>query len=76
MEGERGGSGVAGERGSGAGAIVGTGLTAGIATTTGAALLGSAFGVAGAGLAGMQILSIKAPIYSPSNIQLLLVCLR
>lgn len=36
----------------GAGVIVGTGAAAGIATTAGAAVLGSIFGVAGAGLTG------------------------
>ncbi|VDK31751.1 unnamed protein product, partial [Anisakis simplex] len=36
----------------GAGVVIGTGAAAGIATTAGAAVLGSIFGVAGAGLAG------------------------
>lgn len=35
-----------------AGVLIGTSAAAGIATTAGAAVLGSAFGVAGAGLAG------------------------
>uniref|UniRef100_A0A0N4ZD18 Transmembrane and coiled-coil domain-containing protein 4 n=1 Tax=Parastrongyloides trichosuri TaxID=131310 RepID=A0A0N4ZD18_PARTI len=40
---------------SGAGAIVGTSLTAGLATTAGAAILGIGFGVAGAGLTGYKM---------------------
>lgn len=36
----------------GAGAVIGTGAVAGIATTAGATVLGSLFGVAGAGLTG------------------------
>lgn len=39
----------------GAGVIIGTGAAAGIATTAGAATLGSLFGVAGAGLAGNRL---------------------
>uniref|UniRef100_A0A0M3IIZ9 Transmembrane and coiled-coil domain-containing protein 4 n=1 Tax=Ascaris lumbricoides TaxID=6252 RepID=A0A0M3IIZ9_ASCLU len=39
----------------GAGVLIGTSAAAGIATTAGAAVLGSAFGVAGAGLAGYKM---------------------
>uniref|UniRef100_A0A1I7Y4Q8 DUF726 domain-containing protein n=1 Tax=Steinernema glaseri TaxID=37863 RepID=A0A1I7Y4Q8_9BILA len=39
----------------GAGVVIGTGAAAGIATTAGAAVLGSVFGVAGAGLAGYKM---------------------
>uniref|UniRef100_A0A914VLQ6 Transmembrane and coiled-coil domain-containing protein 4 n=1 Tax=Plectus sambesii TaxID=2011161 RepID=A0A914VLQ6_9BILA len=39
----------------GAGVVIGTGAAAGIATTAGAAVLGSLFGVAGAGLAGYKM---------------------
>uniref|UniRef100_A0A183VEW9 Transmembrane and coiled-coil domain-containing protein 4 n=1 Tax=Toxocara canis TaxID=6265 RepID=A0A183VEW9_TOXCA len=39
----------------GAGVVIGTGAAAGIATTAGAAVLGSAFGFAGAGLAGYKM---------------------
>ncbi|TKR64674.1 hypothetical protein L596_025164 [Steinernema carpocapsae] len=39
----------------GAGVIIGTGAAAGIATTAGAAVLGSVFGVAGAGLVGYKM---------------------
>lgn len=39
----------------GAGVIIGTGAAAGLATTAGAAVLGSLFGVAGAGLAGYKM---------------------
>ncbi|KAK0395711.1 hypothetical protein QR680_001395 [Steinernema hermaphroditum] len=39
----------------GAGVVIGAGAAAGIATTAGAAVLGSVFGVAGAGLAGYKM---------------------
>uniref|UniRef100_A0AC34RGP2 Transmembrane and coiled-coil domain-containing protein 4 n=1 Tax=Panagrolaimus sp. JU765 TaxID=591449 RepID=A0AC34RGP2_9BILA len=39
----------------GVGAVIGGGAAAGIATTAGSAVLGSAFGVAGAGLAGYKM---------------------
>lgn len=39
----------------GAGMVVGTGAVAGLATTTGAAIMGSVFGAAGAGLAGYKM---------------------